>query len=51
MNMANRVVKWKVGKQNVQFSTSKVRYGTVLHRIDTFYTVLLDNVFVKLQEF
>ena len=40
------MVKSKVEKQNVEFSTFTIRQGTVLHRIDSLYTVLLENVFV-----
>jgi len=48
MNMASGAEKSEVGIQKVQLSTSKIRRGTVLHRINTFYTVLLENVFVTL---
>jgi len=41
MNMANGAMKSKVGKQNVEFSTFNIRRGTVLHRIDTLYTIVL----------
>jgi len=40
------MVKSKVEKQNVEFSTFTIRQGTVLHRIDTLYTVFLEIVFV-----
>jgi len=30
MNMANRAMKSNVGKQSMEFSPSKIRWGTVL---------------------
>ena len=50
MNMANWAVKSKVGKQNVDISTFNNGWGTVVHRMDTVYAVILENVFVAQQE-
>ena len=46
MDMATGAVKSKVRKQKVKFSTFNIRQGTVVHRIDTLYTILLETVYL-----
>ena len=43
MNMAKGAVKSKVGKTKLWIQDFQNRLGNVLYRIDTFYTVLLEN--------